>query len=63
MTNIEAAYSESNTTYKNNVQSGLLESEIIFKIPVYNIMPVVFHLPDFATSDVQGNLPGDETDD
>lgn len=63
MTNIEAAYSESNTMYKNYVQSGLLESEIIFKIPVYNNMPVVCHLPDFATGDVRGNRRGDANDD
>ncbi len=63
MTNIEAAYSESNTMYKNYVQSGLLESEIIFKIPVYNNMPTVRHLPDFATGDVQGNRRGDANDD
>ena len=49
--------------YKNYLQSGLLESEIIFKIPVYNNMPVVRHLPDFATGDVQGNRRGDANDD
>lgn len=63
MTNIEAAYSESNTMYKNYLQSGLLESEIIFKIPVYNNMPTVRHLPDFVTGDVQGNRRGDANDD
>lgn len=44
-TNIQAASSEATTTYRSYSASGILDSQFVFYIPVYNNMPASTSLP------------------